>query len=114
MCVGNGVVGGEVTVLRAKARAKGYELGYELGWEQGLGAGAGSRATSRARGAALASAASSASSEYSPKGSRLARSDPAKSTASCWMKVIARRSARRPTWSATQLQPQKGCERETL
>ena len=43
VCVGKGVVGGEVTVLRAKARAKGYELGYELGWEQGLGAGAGSR-----------------------------------------------------------------------
>jgi len=27
--VGKGVVGGEVTVLRARARAKGYEMGYE-------------------------------------------------------------------------------------
>ena len=29
VCVGKGVVGGEVTVLRARARAKGYEMGYE-------------------------------------------------------------------------------------
>ena len=33
MCVGKGVLGGEVTVLRARARAKGYELGYALGYE---------------------------------------------------------------------------------
>ena len=33
MGVGKGVVGGELTVLRASARAKGYEMGYALGYE---------------------------------------------------------------------------------